>query len=1263
MAMQFKKFDPKKAGITLASSLIVLSSALTMHHANAQDELQEEEVIVTGIRSSLKTAQDLKRNSDTFVDAISSKDIVSLPDRSVTEALQRVPGIAISRFSSPEDPDHFGTEGTGIVIRGLTQVRSEFNGRDTFSADADRGLSFEDVPPELMGAVLVNKNQTADMIEGGIAGTVNLQTRKPFDSDERIIAVTVDGQWGDLAEDVTPSISGLFSDRWETDAGEFGLLISLANSELEKQSHALQVHNYEFRPLDSALPLADRPRGFQGANSGAYTYDGTFVHAPDGLAEGATGSLVPNGIMAIMKRDSRERTGGSLAFQWENPDDTLLVTAEIIHSDATLKWIENTLKYNDNNSTDNLNRTVGQISGEDSEGNPLSVENYQFNSDGVFTSGLLGDLGPAWGGRDGTNAAPTRVPQSATWGSPFAEVFGHRYQADTRYHEEHRTTTDFTINAKWTPNDNWEVNFDYQRVEAETEVTDVTAILAVFGIAELNTRGGGAPDIAFRNPWALATQQNRNASFPSNNGVTTESYFTDPSSYSAHAIMDNLQDNEGTLDAFKVDGTYFMENGPFTKIMFGARQAKRDQLVKASGFNWAALAPVWHDESTFLDEDFAAGTVPNSIVTSVDWGDHYRGDGIAIEGGNALLHPSDSFVTNYNGIGDIVEPYFNRCDDWRPLNQRVDLDLSVDVPEATDANGNTVPQHCDSVLDADLNGSFLPSEVTETSETNQAIYVRADFEAEFGSQRLVGNVGLRYVRLETDTIGATTFPRFNPTLPAGASLPDLNGDLTNLELLEESTGLDLNGNNNGTPANLSYLSDGVNYLPASMIAFGNGVDRFTVATYETTHFLPSLNLKFELTDEHIIRFGVSKAIAKPDIGDRRNFVSIGTNPDSISFQSRPPVFGPQVSNTGEVLFDGNGDLIIVASPDIGRTINVLAGTALPVDANGDVIVSPGFAPGIGLNGNVLTADTSYVVQDNNGLPVLDAGGNIVLDANGVPISGGPDGIPDNLDGSRPNQQSLLRPDTSTFDEYRANAGNPFLDPMEAVQYDLSWEYYFADVGSITATVFYKDLKKFFITGGFTSQFTNNGVTEEVLVNGAINGGDATMSGFEFAYQQTYDFLPAPFDGLGVALNYTYIDASGEIPNSALRSDIPDLGVDDAIAFEGDLPLEQLSDETANFQVFYEKGKISTRLAYSWRSEHLVTTRDAISGLPVFNEQTGYLDANFRYNITDNVTIGMEFKNILDTETRTYVKVDGQKQLGRGWFIEDRRYILRLSAQF
>src|SRR6478609_1965119 len=206
-------------------------------------------IIVTGIRASLESSQNIKRDSDTVVDAITAQDIGALPDRSVTEALQRVPGVAINRFAGSNDPDHFSVEGSGVVVRGLNFVRSEFNGRTAFAAGVSgQALNFADVPSELLGSVVVSKNSTADMIEGGLAGTVNLNTRKPFDNRGLHVSFDAEGSYGDMEKKWAPTGSLLVSDTWETSSGStFGLLADLSYSQIRSRSDGIQVTNFQTR--------------------------------------------------------------------------------------------------------------------------------------------------------------------------------------------------------------------------------------------------------------------------------------------------------------------------------------------------------------------------------------------------------------------------------------------------------------------------------------------------------------------------------------------------------------------------------------------------------------------------------------------------------------------------------------------------------------------------------------------------------------------------------------------------------------------------------------------------------------------------------------------------------------------------------------------------------------------------------------------------------------------------------------------------------
>jgi TonB-dependent receptor len=218
---QYFRLNTLAAAVRATLPLLAASAIIAPAFAQDDDEskLADEEIVVRGVRQSLMSAQDIKQHSPSVVDSITAEDLGALMDRSVTEALQRVPGVAINRFAAGRDPDHFSVEGSGVVVRGLTYVRSELNGRDSFTANNGRGLSFADVPPELLAGVDVYKTITADRIEGGIAGSVNLRTRKPFDNEGTVYAFSGEQTYSDFIGDDSPTASILASTRWDTGVG------------------------------------------------------------------------------------------------------------------------------------------------------------------------------------------------------------------------------------------------------------------------------------------------------------------------------------------------------------------------------------------------------------------------------------------------------------------------------------------------------------------------------------------------------------------------------------------------------------------------------------------------------------------------------------------------------------------------------------------------------------------------------------------------------------------------------------------------------------------------------------------------------------------------------------------------------------------------------------------------------------------------------------------------------------------------------------
>jgi TonB-dependent receptor len=245
----------------------------------------------------------------------------------------------------------------------------------------------------------------------------------------------------------------------------------------------------------------------------------------------------------------------------------------------------------------------------------------------------------------------------------------------------------------------------------------------------------------------------------------------------------------------------------------------------------------------------------------------------------------------------------------------------------------------------------------------------------------------------------------------------------------------------------------------------------------------------------------------------------------------------------------------------------------------------------------------------------------------------------------------------------AEAGNPGIKPATAWQFDATAEWYFARVGSLSFNLFYKDVKDFFFQNVRTIQFTSNNITRDILVRGPDNfDGKGKVKGFEIAYQQTYDFLPGLLSGLGFSGNYTFIKSKG-LPNSFLNAGANSLS---STVPPGNLPLEQLSKHNVNAALFYEKGPVSLRAAYNWRSRFLLTAADVIFPFySIFNEATGQLDASAFFSINDKIKVGVQGVNLLNEVTSTSQAFTGDPNLlaPRSYFMNDRRFSFILRANF
>jgi len=202
-------------------------------------------VVVTGQRAAMQSAAKLKQNAEEVIDGVVAEEAGKLPDKSITEVLQRVVGVTMDRNKSRGDPEHFSVEGSGISVRGLTWGSSTLNGRESFSAGwPGRELSWSDVPPELMSAVIVHKNPPAELIEGGVSGQVDLRTALPFDYKGDKFSAATYVNYNQLGSKSSPAISGLVSKRWDNDFGQWGALLDLSANQSNTHNDTIQVDAY-----------------------------------------------------------------------------------------------------------------------------------------------------------------------------------------------------------------------------------------------------------------------------------------------------------------------------------------------------------------------------------------------------------------------------------------------------------------------------------------------------------------------------------------------------------------------------------------------------------------------------------------------------------------------------------------------------------------------------------------------------------------------------------------------------------------------------------------------------------------------------------------------------------------------------------------------------------------------------------------------------------------------------------------------------------
>ncbi|WP_025559927.1 TonB-dependent receptor [Sphingomonas sp. UNC305MFCol5.2] len=680
----------KRFLVSVSGCAIALAGAGVAHPVYAQDANQEvspegpelDEIVVTARRKALADAISIKKNSDTIVDSVTADEAGKLPDNSITEVLQRVPGVSISRFVSANGGNTaFQIEGTGVTVRGLPFNSSTLNGQQLFSANGASAISWNEVTPELMAGVDVYKAARPNIIEGGTS-SIDLRTHLPFDFRDTQFNVTAGGSYGTQAKKASPRISALFSTRFDTGIGEIGVLWDFAFSRLHQQSSNLQV----------------------GAMFAQYAPTSTRA---DGLA------FVPSSFNWSTNQSKRDRYGAYQALQW-SPASNLTLTNTVFFS----QYIED---------SQGNSGSVGANPSAAAAVMPVVGKPVDYDANGAFRRGSLtvGSTGNSVEFGNTTTHTSWLPPQyqidcGASYGAPAssiqwdwsanAPVLAQCGPAATlnpsggsSTSHSKNSTLDISQKFVWTPGDRVAVRGGVQYVSSRA-----TGQSMYVGLNQTS-------------PLVSSMDVDLTGSLPVVSGLSTVGMLDKGKAYLAQFGYHEPK-NKGTMLAGHLDVEFRVSDGGFLRnITVGARAAKRTENDNFVGTYWAPLGQSWLSNPWgphLGDPTYGPGNIQYLNNPNVRQSDYQVSSFSNFFGGKTAV-PAQLFVPSQS----LMQSY-----DWYHLLKT----YNGQIP-----NG-TADQYWTANIDQGLNK-------TESRIVNHAAYVQATFAHDgIGFiPAFSGNIGVR----------------------------------------------------------------------------------------------------------------------------------------------------------------------------------------------------------------------------------------------------------------------------------------------------------------------------------------------------------------------------------------------------------------------------------------------------------------------------------------------------------------------------------------
>jgi len=534
-----------------SASMFALMLGATAHaQTNAAPQVAAEDdaadIVVTGVRASMIGAINVRKESVQIVDSIVAEDVGKLPDNNVIEALQRVTGIQVTNRT--------GGEAGAISIRGLPDALTTLNGRNIFTASG-QAFALQDLSANLIRQVDVYKTRAAEQIETGLAGQIDVKTRRPFDFDGFALSALARGIYNEEADTYNPNVALLVSNRWETGIGDIGILINGSYTRTK------------FRDMTTTagamVPFAtENPPAGSGFTPLQRIFSGWQPGQERGLPTAAGSTLPINGVNVpyYLSRDAifssdlygkRERPAFNVAVQWA-PNDSSEYTAEMFYNGF--------------------------------KGNTFNSLQFSF-------ADWWGSLGPNPGSTfelyDGTNIIKSRRA---------GDVFGFN---SGDFATNKTDSYVYALNGKWNVGEGGKIVADlaYQSSTNKTSFIAMRTTRVAKSIDVDFNAGGGIPSYHFDDDALLA----------------------DPAQWTIGEFYDNANKSKGSALTFMLDGDYEWDEGFIRKISGGfryddrkARDSVRSQDAGGLGANLSTLPT----EALFTNSGFYDGRadIPTSWV-------------------------------------------------------------------------------------------------------------------------------------------------------------------------------------------------------------------------------------------------------------------------------------------------------------------------------------------------------------------------------------------------------------------------------------------------------------------------------------------------------------------------------------------------------------------------------------------------------------------------------------------------------------------------